>query len=350
MIVALPIVQLLVLPLAADFEVRHISLAVVNEDHSSYAQQLVDKIVATGYFQLVDMSTSYRKADLLMEEDKADIILDIPAGFEQNLVREGSEHVYLAANAINGVKAGLGSSYLVQIIGEFNRDIQLKWMPYSAEHAPPQLEVTSTAWFNPYMDYRLFMVPGILAVLVTMIGGYMSALNIVKEKEIGTIEQINVTPIRKHQFILGKLLPFWILGLFVFSLGLFGVSTIAYGIWPRGSIFALYVFLSIYLVAILGFGLLISTYCETQQQAMSVAFFFMLVFLLMCGLFTPVESMPGWARILAHCNPVTYFVQVMRMIVLKGSGFADIWRQLLIVLAMGVGLNSWAVLNYRKSS
>jgi len=178
----------------------------------------------------------------------------------------------------------------------------------------------------------------------------MCALNIVKEKEIGTIEQINVTPIRKIHFVLGKLIPFWLIGMFVFTLGLFVIARLAYGIVPLGNIAALYAFLSVYLIALLGFGLLISTYAETQQQAMSVTFFFVMIFMLMSGLFTSVDSMPGWAKTIAEFNPVTYFIEVMRMIVLKGSGFRDIWQQLLIITGFAVGLNGWAILNYKKTS
>jgi ABC-2 type transport system permease protein len=178
----------------------------------------------------------------------------------------------------------------------------------------------------------------------------MCALNIVREKELGTIEQINVTPIRKTHFIIGKLLPFWIIGIFVFSIGLFGISRLIYGIVPAGSVLLLYSFLSVYLIALLGFGLLVSTYSDTQQQAMSVAFFFVMIFMLMSGLFTPIDSMPGWAKLIANLNPVTYFIDVMRMIVLKGSTLADIGFHFLVVGLFAVGLNTWAVLNYRKTT
>jgi len=194
------------------------------------------------------------------------------------------------------------------------------------------------------------MVPGILAVLVTMVAGFMSSLNIVREKEIGTIEQINVTPIRKFHFIVGKLVPFWLIGVFVFTVGLFGISRLFYGIVPLGSVALLYGFLAIYLVALLGFGLLVSTYSDTQQQAMSVAFFFIMIFMLMSGLFTPIDSMPPWAQVIAHLNPVTYFIDVMRSIVLKGSGFRDLQRDFYIIVAFAVVLNGWAILNYRKTS
>jgi ABC-2 type transport system permease protein len=183
-----------------------------------------------------------------------------------------------------------------------------------------------------------------------MVGAYMCALNIVKEKEVGTIEQINVTPIKKHIFILGKLIPFWLIGIFIFSIGLFIIARFVYGIVPMGSVIVLYCFLGIYLIALLGIGLIISTYSNTQQQAMSLAFFCMMIFLLMSGLFTPIESMPEWAKLIAKCNPVTYFIEVMRMVVLKGSGFSDLGRQFLIIGGMAVFFNSWAILNYKKTS
>ncbi len=182
-----------------------------------------------------------------------------------------------------------------------------------------------------------------------MICVYMCALNIVKEKEIGTIEQINVTPVKKHLFILGKLIPFWIIGLFVFTVGLFGIGRLVYGIVPQGNLLLLYGFLSLYLVALLGIGLLISTYAETQQQAMSVAFFFMMIFMLMSGLFTSVDSMPTWAKFLANCNPVTHFIKVMRMVLLKGSGFADIQFPMLMMVGFAIFFNTWAILNYKKT-
>jgi ABC-2 type transport system permease protein len=193
------------------------------------------------------------------------------------------------------------------------------------------------------------MVPGILAILVTMIGGFLSCLNIVKEKEVGTIEQINVTPIKKHHFILGKLIPFWILGNVVFTIGLI-ISWLLYGIVPLGSLMLLYGFVGIYLLCVLGFGLLISTFCETQQQAMFIMFFFMMIFILLGGLFTSIDSMPGWAQVVTKLNPVSYLISVMRMIILKGSNLSDITWHLVTTLVFAFVLNGWAVMNYRKTS
>jgi len=348
-ILMVPVVQLVILPLAANYEVKNINLAIVNHDRSPYAQELVTKISASGYFNLTGVDHSFRRALDQLEGDLADLVLEIPPGFERNLVRENRETLFVAVNAINGVKAGLGAAYLNAIIRDYNQEIRLSWFRTSGSPSRPSIAVIPINWYNPYMRYQLFMVPGILAILVTMIGGYLTALNIVKEKETGTIEQINVTPIRKHHFIIGKLIPFWILGHVVFTLGLL-VGWLVYGIMPVGSIGLLYLFVSVYLIAVLGLGLLISTFTQTQQQAMFISFFFVMIFILMSGLFTSIDSMPGWARLISRLNPVTYFIEVMRMVVLKGSGLRHILPQLGAVVIFALVFNIWAVLNYRKTS
>lgn len=350
MILVAPILQLLIMPLAADYEVKNINISIVDHDHSTYSQQLISKITASGYFQLVDYGNSYQSAFNQIEKDKSDLILEIPQGFEKNLVRENNEKLFIAVNAINGVKAGLGGAYLNQIIASYNNDVRLKWVQAPKYNAVPTIEVTSSYWFNPFLNFRFFIVPGILVALVTMIGSYMCALNIVKEKEVGTIEQINVTPIKKYHFILGKLIPFWVIGMVMFSLGLLVVARLVYGIVPVGSLWVLYAFLGLFLIAILGLGLLISTFAETQQQAMSVAFFFIMIFMLMSGLFTSLDGMPQWAYYIAKLNPVTYFIEVVRMVVLKGSGFADIKNHFLIMIGFAGLLNGLAIWNYRKTS
>lgn len=349
MIFVVPILQLLILPLAADYAIKNISLAVVDHDHSPYSQKLVSKITSSGYFQLTGFCDSYQSAMKLVEKDRADLILEIPEGFERNLIRESEQKLFVAANAINGTRANLGSVYLGSIIRNFNSEVRMEWIPVNRFSPLATIEITSSNWYNPLMNYNFFMVPGILVILVTMMGGYMAALNIVKEKEIGTIEQINVTPIKKYHFILGKLIPFWVIGVIVFTVGML-VSWLVYGIVPLGSIALLYGYLAAYLLSVLGFGLLVSTYSETQQQAMSVAFFFVMIFNLMSGLYTPVESMPDWARMISHFIPVTYFVEVMRMIVLKGSEFHNIITHLVAILIIALVLNVWAILNYRKTS
>lgn len=348
-IFAVPVVQLLILPLAANYEIRNINLAIVNHDNSSYARELITRITASGYFKLIALEHSYKEALDYIESDAADLALVIPRDFEKNLVTEKKEKLFLAVNAINGVKAGLGAAYLNTIIRDYNQQLKPEGLQPGGIKVRPVIAVIPGNWYNPYMKYQLFMVPGILAILVTMIAGYLSALNIVREKETGTIEQINVTPIRKYHFIIGKLIPFWILGLVVFSLGLI-VGWSVYGIMPVGSVALLYLFLALYLLAVLGFGLLISTYAETQQQAMFISFFFVMIFILMSGLFTPVESMPFWAQIVSKINPVTYFIEVMRMVVLKGSGVRHILPHIGAVALFAIVFNSWAMLNYKKTT
>lgn len=349
MIIVMPVVQLIILPLAADYEVKNINLAVVDHDHSTYSARMVSKIQSSGYFKLAAFGTSYQEAFQLLERDRADLILEIPAGFERNLIRENKQSLFIAVNAINGTKANLGGAYLVNILREYNQQLRAE-LVFSPRFSPsPVIEMRTSNWYNTYMNYKVFMVPGILATLVTMIGGFLTALNIVKEKEVGTIEQINVTPIKKHHFVIGKLIPFWVLGNVVFTIGLL-VQWLIYGIVPLGSLFVLYSFLAVYLLAILGFGLLISTYCETQQQAMFIAFFFMMIFILMGGLFTSITSMPFWAQILARLTPISYLIDVMRMVVLKASGFNEVLPYLGIVFMFAVVLNGWAIINYKKTS
>ena len=346
-ILVAPTIQLLILPWAANYEVKNISLAVIDNDHSTYSEKFVSKAFSSGYFKPADYCASFKDAYKLIERDKADIALEIPANFEKNLIRENKQKVFMAVNAINGVKALVGTVYLSSIINDYNSEIRLQWMQPQKFSPLPVIEITSTNWFNPLLNYKFFMVPGILVFLVTMLGAIMCSLNIVREKEIGTIEQINVTPVKKYHFILGKLIPFWIIGMFVFTLGL-TIARFVYGIVPEGSIGVLYGFLSVYLLAVLGMGLLISTYSDTQQQAMSLSFFFIMIFNLLSGLFTPIESMPGWAQVITWFNPLSYFIEVMRMVVLKGSGFHDIQHNLFIIFIFAVVVNTWAILNYRK--
>lgn len=347
LIFMMPAVQLLIMPLAADYEVKNVKICVVDLDHTTYSQRLVNKITSTNYFQLVDYTDSYDEALKYVEKDEADLILQIPQSFERELVRENEATLFLALNAINGVKANLGGAYLRSIIADFSRQVTIEWLQSPRVNPQPVISVAAINWFNPLMNYQVFMVPGILVILVTLVGGFLSAVNIVKEKEVGTIEQINVTPIRKYQFILGKLIPFWVLGLVILTIGLL-ISWIAYDIVPVGSLFTIYAFACVYLLAVLGMGLLVSTFANTQQQAMLLSFFLMMIFILLGGLYTSIDSMPRWAQIFTWFNPVSYFIDVMRMVVLKGSTITDIREHLLIVFGMAVVLNGFAVYNYRK--
>ena len=351
MMFAVPIVQLVILPFAANFEVKNVNVVFVDYDRSTYSQRLINKIASSGYFRIVGNTISYNGALKMIEKSEADIMLEIPHGFERNLAREGRQQINMSIDAINGTKSSIGSSYLTTVIADFNRslDLNIKTAISSAIVQSSTIDITHTDWFNPRKEYKYYMVPGILVLLLTLIGGFITALNIVREKEIGTIEQINVTPIKKWEFILGKLIPFWIVGMIVFTVGLIAMYVV-YGIFPKGSIAVLYLFAAVYLVALLGFGLLISTFSNSQLQAMFVAFFFMMIFMLMSGFFTSIDSMPDWARKFSNLTPVTHFIIVVRLIVLKGSGLAHVKTELLYLAGFAVLLNSAAILNYRKTS
>ncbi len=341
-----PNMQFIILPLAANFEIKNINLAIVDHDRSTLSSKLITQITGSGYFKLVDYGNSFQQSYSLVETDQADLILEIPVNFEKNLVRENTQKIFIAVNAINGTKAIVGGSYLNGIITEFNRQILLKYAP--GKNNAQGLQIASTGWFNPEMNYKIALIPGILAILITIVGGFLASLNIVKEKETGTIEQINVTPISKGQFILGKLIPFWILANVVFTLGL-TIAYFVYGIIPQGNLLVLYCFIGVYLLAILGFGLLISTFSSSQQEVMFMQFFFIMIFILMGGLFTSIESMPDWAQVVTRFNPVRYIIQVMQMVLLKGSGFYDIRYHLLATGAFAIVFNSWAIINYKKT-
>ena len=349
MMFIMPIIQLIIIPLAADYEIKHLAISVIDQDHSSYSRRLIAKLTSSDYFRLVQYDNDYSKAMENVGNGKTDIVLTIPAHFERDLIKENKAKLALAADAVSNTKAGLGSSYATQIIGDFNNEIREEWIQMPKFSELPQITVTAANWYNPHIDYHLFMAPGILAILVTMVGSFLASLNIVSEKEIGTIEQINVTPIKKHEFILGKLIPFWVLGMVTMTIGMI-IAFLVFQIIPQGSYLTIYAFSAVYLLSVLGIGLLLSTISDSQQQATLFAFFFMMVFVLMSGLYTPIESMPNWAKIIAYCNPPMYFVRVIRAIFIKGSTFADLLPDFFTIIGFAIFFNALAIFNYRKRS
>jgi ABC-2 type transport system permease protein len=341
-ILIMPIVMLLVLPWAANQEIKNIGLSVVDNDRSLTSDRMIRKIVSSSYFRCTDTSASNDEALKSIESGRSDLILEIPSGFEKQLTQSGSAPVMLSANAVNGMKGNLGSSYLVSILNEFAGE-------RSDQHtARPPLRLTANYRFNPHLDYKAFMVPAIIVILLTILSGFLPALNIVSEKETGTIEQINVTPVGKFTFIFAKLIPYWIIGFLVLSIG-FGIAALIYRLIPAGSLLTLYLYAGIYILVVSGLGLVISNYSDTMQQAMFVIFFFIMILILMSGLFTPIASMPAWAQAIAAADPLKYFMQVMRAVYLKGSTLADLLPQLGALCGFALFFNAWAVVSYRKS-
>ena len=348
----LPVIQLALLANAATFEIRSARLIVVDEDRSATSRGLVDRMRAAGRFELVGATFSARRADEAMMRREAGVVLRIPRDFERDLVRTRSAPVQLVLNAEDGAAAGVTLAYAQRIVADYASEVAatLHVATSSSEGPVPgqgRLDVRARGWYNPELDYRLFMVPGILVQLVTMVATLLTALNIVREKELGTLEQLNVTPVTRGQFIAAKLIPLWSLGLVALSIGLI-VARFAFHVPMRGSVLLVFGTASIYLLAALGVGLLVSTIVSTQQQAMFVTFFIILVYLLMSGLFTPVRSMPTWAQWIAQANPVMHFIEIMRAVMLRGAGLPEIARSLAVLTLLAAAMFSLSVRQYAK--
>ncbi len=348
LILLMPTLQLLVLPWAADFEIKNIYLSIVDHDKSDYSQKLIEQFTASPYFKITDISESYAQGLQSIENNIADMILEVPAQFEVNLIQNQPVAVMLNANAINGTKGGLGTAYATNIINSFALKVQQQATLSNSKTVPnPLIEIISNFKYNPLLNYQTFLVPGLLVFLTTLICGLLASLNLVIEKESGTIEQINVTPVKTLWFILAKVAPLWVAGYIVVVVG-FLIAFFIYGIVPQGSLWLIALITSFYVVTISSAGLLLSIYSETQQQSMYLSYFFIMIFLLMSGLLTPVSSMPDWAIAITYLNPIRYCIDAMRLIILKGSTFIDIWKDFVAIILFGIGFNVWALMAYKK--
>lgn len=353
----MPIIQLLLLGSAATFEVKTARMYVVDRDHSKASRGLVDRLQASRRFLVVGSSPSTEVGNQRMLERRTDMILSIPQDFERDIVRTRTAPVQLVMNAEDGAAAGVTQSYAAQIIAAYARELGAELAPIAtgggreisavSAMAGQPIEVRARGWYNPDLNYRDYMVPGILVQLVTVVGTLMAAMNIVREKELGTLDQLSVTPLSQGAFMAAKLIPFWVIALVELTLGLL-VGRFVFHIPMVGSIPLVFAAAAIYLIAALGIGLFISTLVDTQQQAMFVTFFIIMVYLLMSGLFTPIRSMPEWAQWMAQLNPVKHFIEIMRGILLKGATARDIARPIGILTLFGAVVLTLAVRQYGK--
>ena len=356
-VLVVPVVQLLVLSNAATFEIRNTPIHVVDLDRSTASRGVVNRLAANGHFEIVDDTPSVDRGDEGLLRGTATMVVVIPHGFESSLVRTGVGQVQLSVNAEKGSAAGIVQTYASRVLAGYASELSSRRAgrvfsdPATAGRVRsdpgPRIDVRVRPLYNVTQNYKHYMVPGILVALMTIIGTLLSAQNIAREKELGTLEQLNVTPITRGQFIIAKLLPFWVLGLVELSLGLL-VGKLVFGIPMRGSIPLLYGVAGVYLAVALGIGLWISTLVDTQQQAMFVTFFIVNIYLLMSGLFTPVDSMAPWVRNVSMVNPVRHFVTISRAILMKGAGPAEIAQPFLILLGTAVLVLVFAVGQYRK--
>ncbi len=344
-IFVMPVIQLLILSNAATFTIRNITVYVVDRDQTGLSKRLVEKFPATGYFQLVGAGFSDEEAADHLKRNRANMILQIPHRFGGDLSSGRPVKVQFIINAEDGNAAGLTQAYAGTIVAEFGRAVAEE--SGGTDAGGPSIATDYSYWYNPELDYKVYMIPGILVALVSMIGLFLSGMNIVREKEIGTIEQLNVTPIRRYQFIVGKLLPFWILGIVELAVGLV-IARLIFAQPVVGQFWLIFLVSAVYILVVLGVGLFISTVTHTQQQAMFIAWFFMVIFMLLGGIFTPIESMPRWAQQITRLNPIAYFVEFMRMVLLKGSTFSDVASMLLILSVFAALAITLSVLRYRK--
>lgn len=350
MIFMFPLMVLLVLPWAASYEIKNLNLSIIDNDHSSLSRELTQKVISSNYFRLTDVSNNYKQALKSIEKNESDLILEIPANFEKDLINRQGTKIMISVNAVNGMKGGISMTYLVSIINNFNADLIKQLMPAApVGNTIPTVQIDSQYRFNPHLNYRVFMVPALMVMILTLLCGFLPAVSIVFEKEIGTMEQINVSPIPKTTFILAKLIPFWLVGFIVITIG-FLIAWAVYGLIPAGYFSTIYLFAAIYIIAVSGLGLVISNYASTLQQAMFIVFFFMLVFIMLSGLYTPIDSMPEWAKWIAAFNPLKYFMDVMRSVYLKGSNPIQLSKELFALLGFAAFFNTWAVLSYRKKN
>ena len=346
MILAFPIVQLLILANAATFEMKNLKLYILDHDNSSMSSSLITKFSGNKYFITKSGFESQKFAEEELQKGVIDLYIEIPPNLEKDILNRSETGMHITLNAIDGAKAGLAMFYANSVIAEFISDYSLERGMFNLSSSK-RINVEYSHWFNPELDYITFMVPGILALLVSMIGLFLSSINIVREKEIGTIEQLNVTPIKKYQLLIGKLAPFWIIGMFELGFGLI-IAKLVYYIPFLGSLPLMFGLSAVYMTVILGIGLFISTITETQQQAMFFTWFFSVIFILLSGLFTAIENMPEWAQMLTNFNPIKYYMQSMRMIMLKGSGFSDIAQNIGLLIVYSIAINTLAIMNYRK--
>jgi ABC-2 type transport system permease protein len=343
LITFLPVAQLLLFPFAADLEIKEVNVAIIDHDKSMLSHDILQTLEGNDYFNIVKGIQTHTQAELAMKKNRVDVIIEIPARCEEKIYRKEKPVIGIVANAINTVKASVGVAYLQQFFTDY---FQTAFSSFAKPNTP-QIDIYVSRWFNEKLDYKNIFVPGILAVLVSMIGAMLSTLNIVREKELGTIEQINISPITKSQFFIGKMIPFFIIGMGEFAVGLL-IMVFLFGIGIQGSLATLLLFTAVFLLAMLGLGFMVSIFAENQVQSMFAIIFFFIVFILLSGLFTPLDSMPTWAKTLNLINPIAHFIVILKSIILKGSSLFELRNYLIGISLFALTVNSITVIFYKN--
>ena len=348
LVFAFPVVVMLVIPWVTTMDVRHVGVGIVDGDGSSLSRQIVSKVDASPYLDLVSVDRDYREELALLDDGKLDVILEIPSGYEKSLLEGSPKKLSISANAVNATKGSIGAQYLSGTVLSALRSAfpgTLSVIPGSTGNL--QETITVRNLYNPTLEYRNFMIPAIIIILLLLLGGFLPALSIVNEKETGTIEQINVTPVKQTTFILAKLIPWWIIG-FIDVLLAMGVAWLVYGLWPAGTLGAIYLGALLFIVTMSGFGVMAANVTQNMIQTIFVMFFFVMIFMLMSGLLTPVSSMPQWAQTITYVLPPRYFANILRSVYLKGATVPDLWKDYVALAALALVFVAGAVLTYKK--
>ena len=349
LILVFPIMIMCVMPWIMSMEVKNIVVDVVDSDRSALSTRLVHSIEASRYFIFGGQKASYASAMGDVETSRADIIVEIPPHFGRDLVRGGHPRVLVSANAVNGTKGTMGNAYLTSIVSQ-NVASAISPQTVSADVRRMASDTVSVLYlYNKNLNYKLFMIPSLMAILVMLMCGFLPALNIVGEKERGTIEAMNVTPVSKADFILAKLIPYWLMAMLVMTV-CFVLAWAVYGITSAGNLGLVYLLALLLAFVFSGMGLVISNYNDTMQQAVFVMWFIVMCLMLLSGLFTPVRSIPHWAYLTTYVNPMHYFIDAIRTVYVRGGDFMSIARQVGALTVMAVAMSLWAVRSYRKRS
>ena len=344
LIVAFPILLMLLMPFIMTMDVRNVNVAVVDLDKSTISTRIASHIKASEYLTLAETTADYQQAMTDLEEGRVDVIIQMPANFERDMMSQTANKISITANAVNATKGSMGMQYLMQTIGTSLSEIQ-------GERRPTEMSeiVTVQNRFNPTLNYKHYMVPALMVMIFVLICGFLPALSIVGEKESGTIEQINVTPVGRLTFTLSKLVPYWIFGILILTVAML-LAWSVWGLKPAGAVGAIYLGAILFIFTISGFSLTVANFSDTMQQTMFVMFFFIIIFMLMSGILTPVSSMPDWAQKFTVILPPRYLAEILRAVYLRGATIAELWTNYLALGIFATIFNVMAALTYRKQA
>ena len=346
LVFAFPIVVMLIVPLVATMEVKGVDVAVVDLDGTPTTRRMMSHLEASESLRLRSVGADYREAYELLEAGRVDVIVSLPIGCERTLMRGEMPHIKLDANAVNATKSGLGSQYVTASLAKALTEITSE---NGVTLSNAQQDISVRYYYNETLDYRFYMIPAFIIILILLICCFIPALNLVIEKEKGTIEQINVTPVGRLEFTLSKLIPYWLIGIVVLTEAILTVG-IVYNLWPEGSVGVIYLAALVFALAMSGFAIAVANISDTMQQCIFVLFFFVMLFMLMSGLLTPLGSMPQWAQWLTTVFPPRWFVSIMRAVYLKGTTLAELATDFMALSGIAIAFCTLAALTYKKQN